>query len=159
MKYLTLILILAAATFAYAMSPQLQSRSDITNSRLLVKPPTTNSRLQFKPATTNSRPQVPAPFQHTLCVQIAMYAALHLRHVYLTVKAATFHALLTIYLVVVMVAATLTNSSGASSTSGGTIVTVVTSSSSTFKAQTQVQLFTKFLTMTTAILIYLVVHM
>ncbi|CAG8476315.1 7992_t:CDS:10 [Paraglomus brasilianum] len=57
MKYLTLILILAAVTYAYATSPRLQSKSDITNSRLLVKPPTTNSRLQFKPATTNSRLQ------------------------------------------------------------------------------------------------------
>ncbi|CAG8636500.1 8116_t:CDS:1, partial [Paraglomus brasilianum] len=52
MKYLTLILILAAVTFAYAMSPRLQSRSDITNSRLQFKPATTNSRLQGRSNTT-----------------------------------------------------------------------------------------------------------
>src|SRR6185312_16584706 len=50
---------------------------------------------------------VPAPIQHTFRVQIAMDVALHLRHVYLTVKAATFHVLPKIYLVV-MVAASLT---------------------------------------------------
>ena len=49
---------------------------------------------------------VTAPVQHTFRVQIAMYVALQLRHVYLTVHIATFHALPTIY-VVVLVAASL----------------------------------------------------